>query len=279
MNQNNSALVYNTKTFSWRDGKRWFDGGVELFKHAKNYWYLLCLLVGLLMLLVGQLSDVLMTVVVMFVSPLVTAFVMKLCHLIAAKQTVIVSQIWQLIMSHLSAFLILGALSALLSLLFQQVHIQLLVLAGLPLELTEEMVKQMSGKEVLVRALINIATNLPVALALSFSPALILFNQTAPLTAMKQSVFGVLRAWKSFVVLVLLFMLMFFGVMVLASVIMAVLSTVLGANSHGLIQLIILFFAITVAGIGLCAQYLAFIDIFQIKSAEENQATEVYTEI
>lgn len=279
MNQNNSALIFNTKTFSWRDGKRWFDGGVELFKQAKNYWYLLCLMVGLLMLLVGQLSGVLMAVVVIFVSPLVTAFMMKLCHVIAAKQSVIVSQIWQLIMSHKSAFLILGGLSALLSLIFQQIHIQLLVLAGLPLELTEELVKQMSGKEVLLRALINIATNLPVALALSFSPALILFNQTVPLTAMKQSVFGVLKAWKAFVVLVLLFMLMFFGVMVLASIVMAILSAVLGANSHGLIQMIVLFFALTVAGIGLCAQYHAFIDIFQIKSAEENLDTEIYTEI
>ena len=79
--------------------------------------------------------------------------------------------------------------------------------------------------------------------------------------------------------LTLLFMLVFFGVVLMASFVVAIVMAVMGPGSQILINLIVLFFAITVAGIGLCAQFQAYTEVFQQDADIDTVETEIYTEI
>ena len=280
MNQPLKPPSFSAKTFTWKDGKLWFDSGVTLFKQVKNYWYLLCMMLAVVMMLSANISLAFVGLLMVFVSPLITAFIMNLCHNIKQQAMFTFSSLWTEILSQINLLLLLGVYAILLSLLFQQAHLQLLAVFQLPVELTETMLKNISGKESLLRALLNLVTNLPVAFAMAFAPALILFNHLQPHTAIKFSVLGVLKAWKAFAALALLFTLMFFGVVMLATLIISIIMAVFGPASQVMINVIILFFAITIAGIGLCAQYQAFVEIFNINNEPPaNHGTEIYTEI
>ena len=278
MNDSNHPQLAD-KTFTWRDGRHWFDEGIVLFKQVKNYWYLNCMLLAVLIALVANLSMSLVPVVVIFASPLITAFIMNACHKAANNQVLNFASLWQNIVRHINAFMLLGVISALLSVIFQYLHIQLLQLFNLPIEISEEMVANMTGGEAMLRAVLNIATNLPIALALAFSPALILFKQTKPIEAVKSSVLGVIKSWKAFLTMMLLFMLLFFGVVILASLVVAIVMAVIGPGNQLLINIIVLFFAVTAAGIGLCAQYQAYMEVFQQDNKVDENDSEFYAEI
>lgn len=271
---------FSQKSISWRRGKQWFDQGIQDFKTLKNYWYIVCLVFALLLMLVIQLAPPAMPLVVVFLSPIMTAFMMGLCQQISTNQSIDTGTPLNAIQIKLGDFLVLGIISALLSLLFQQLHLQLLNILGLPVELTEAMVQNMTGKEAFVRAVLNMLTNLPVAMALAFSPALILFKNVKPLGAVKLSFMGVVKGWKGFFVLILLFMLVFMAVVVLASLILTIVMSILGTASGALVNVIVFFFVLTVAGIGICAQYQAYCDKYQQETPdEETDGTEIYTEI
>ena len=280
MSQTPSQLVLSDKTFSWRDGRRWFDAGLNYFKLVKNYWYLACMAVGTLLVLIGQLAAPLMALVVIFASPIITAFMVSCCHQVKQNQPLSFSQLWLPVTNNLAAILLLGVISAVLSLLFNAIHEQVLNLLGLPIELTEAMVRNMSGKESLLRVLLSMLTSLPLALALAFSPALIALNRHPPIAAITLSIQGVVKAWRAFLMLTLLFILVFFGIVVIASVAIAMVQGILGSGGQLLTQLIIMFFVLTAAGIGLCAQYQAYTEIFMAASTQEDDdGTEIYTEI
>jgi|GEM_PF-2416908 len=280
MSQPPSQLALADKTFSWRDGRKWFDAGLNYFKQVKNYWYLACMAVGTLLILIGQLAPPLMALVIIFASPIITAFMVSCCHQVKQNQPLSFNQLWQPVTNNMAAILFLGMVSALLSLLLNAIHEQVLNFLGLPIELTEAMVRDMSGKESLLRALLSLLTSLPLALALAFSPALIALNRYPTLTAITLSIQGVIKAWRSFLMLTLLFILVFFGVVVIASVAIAVVQGVLGSGGQLLTQLIVMFFVLTAAGIGLCAQYQAYTEIFIAASDQEgDDGTEIYTEI
>lgn len=275
-----STPPFSNKLISWRQGKIWFEQGLHDFKALKNQWYLVCLLLVLVISAFSQFAPVATALVVVMISPVVAALMMGLCRCKAEQLPVQFSTVWQKIRSRFNDFFMLGVLSVLLSFLFQQIHTQMLLVLGLPIELTEAMVKNMSGKEALIRTVLNLMTNLPVAMALAFSPALLLFNGSRPLVAIKSSFFAVVRAWKAFVVLVLMFFLLFMAVLIFASLIMTVILSVLGAASHFLVNVIVLFFVFTVAGIGICAQYQAYVDIFeQDQNEQQSETAEIYTEI
>lgn len=278
MNHNNQPQL-SDKIFTWRDGKHWFDVAINLFKQVKNYWYLSCLLLAVLIALISNLAAGLVPVVVIFASPIMTAFVMNACHQAVNKQMLSFASLWQSIINNLSAFMLLGVISAIFSVIAHYLHLQLLQIFNLPAELTEQMVSSMTGREAILRGLLSLLTNLPIALALAFSPALILFKKTQPLAAVKHSMLGVIKSWKAFMTLTLLFMLVFFGVVLLASFVVAVVVTVMGPGSQILINLIVLFFAITVAGMGLCAQFQAYTEVFQQDTDVDAVKTEVYAEI
>jgi hypothetical protein len=278
MNHNNHPQLAD-KIFTWRDGKHWFDVAIGLFKQVKNYWYLSCLLLAVLIALISNLAAGLVPVVVIFASPIITAFVMNACHHAVNKQLLSFASLWQSIINNLNAFMLLGVISALFSVISHYLHIQLLHLFNLPVELTEQMVSSMTGREAVLRGVLNLLTNLPIALALAFSPALILFKRTQPIAAVKHSVLGVIKSWKAFMTLTLLFMLVFFGVVLMASFVVAIVMAVMGPGSQILINLIVLFFAITVAGIGLCAQFQAYTEVFQQDADIDAVETEIYTEI
>lgn len=272
--------TFSDKVFTWKDGKLWFDSGIKLFKQIKNYWYLLCFVLALVMMLSANISITLAGILTVFISPLITAFVMSLCQSINDKTVFTFSSIGSSLLMQLNSFLLLGVYAVLISLLFQQVHIQLLVMFQLPAELTESMMENMSGKESVLRAILNLVTNLPVALAMAFAPALLLFNHSPPHTAIKYSVIGVLKTWKPFVALALLFILMFFAAVMLAVLLISIIMAVLGPASQVMINVIVLLFVVTIAGIGLCAQYQAFIEVFNIQKDDSNiDAAEIYTEI
>lgn len=277
--------LFNAKDFTWRDGKDWFDAGVLLFKQVKNHWYMACLLLVLLLALMSNVSQDLVAILVVFSSPLITAYMMNCCQLAKKQQALSWTGLWQPVFSKLNHFLILGAVTAILSLLFNYIHTQVLVAFDLPVILTEEMVKNLSGKESIFRALLNLMTNIPIALALAFSPALILFNNTLPVSAIKYSALGVIRSWKAFVSLVLLFLLLFFGIVLFASLMMAILQAVLGSVSQFLMTFVVLFFVITAGGIGLGAQYQAYTEIYVNTddtgdgTDKDDHGTEIYTEI
>lgn len=280
MKQQLNDPVLSDKAFTWRDGKLWFDAGVKLFKQVKNHWYILCMVLAVVMVLFANISVTFVGFLMVFVSPFVTAFVMNTCQNVEQQQTFTFVSLWSRIFENIQAFLLLGLYAFLLSLFFQQVHIQLLAMFQLPVELTESMMKNMSGRESLLRALLNLVTNLPVALAMAFAPALILFHSAQPHKAVKFSVLGVLKAWKAFTALALLFILMFFGIVMLATLMISIIMAVLGPASQVMINAIVLFFVITVAGIGLCAQYQAFVEIFNTdREPTDNHGTEIYTEI
>lgn len=278
MNHNNQPQL-SDKIFTWRDGKHWFDVAINLFKQVKNYWYLSCLLLAVLIALISNLAAGLVPVVVIFASPIMTAFVMNACHQAVNKQMLSFASLWQSIINNLSAFMLLGVISAIFSVIAHYLHLQLLQIFNLPAELTEQMVSSMTGREAILRGLLSLLTNLPIALALAFSPALILFKKNQPLAAVKHSMLGVIKSWKAFMTLTLLFMLVFFGVVLLASFVVAVVVTVMGPGSQILINLIVLFFAITVAGMGLCAQFQAYTEVFQQDTDVDAVKTEVYAEI
>lgn len=278
--KDNTLPEFSDKTFSWRDGKRWFDSGINYFKQVKNYWYLNCLWLAVVVTLLSNIALELVSIVVIFASPVITAFIMHACDKAAKNQMTSFVICWQLTMKYFQPLMLLGLLSAVFSVISYYVHIQLLHVFNLPVELTESMASQMSGKEAILRAVLNIVTNLPIAMALAFSPALILFKQSKPLLAIKFSVLAVLKAWRSFVILMLLFIMVFIGIVVLASLIVAVVMAVMGPSSQFLTGAIIMFFVVTVAGIGLCAQYQAFTEIFWDNSDEiESDQVEIYTEI
>ncbi len=271
---------FSNKIINWRQGKQWFDQGVHNFKTLKNYWYIVCLVFALLLMLVTQLAPSALPLLVVFLSPIMTAFMMGLCQQLAAKQPNNTGATLNAIQVKLGDFLVLGIISALLSLLFQQLHLQLLNILGLPVELTEAMIQNMTGKEAFVRAVLNLLANLPVAMALAFSPALMLFKNLKPFAAVKLSFIGVLKGWKGFFVLMLLFMLVLMAVVVLASLVLTIVMAFMGTASGTLVNVIAFFFVLTVAGIGICAQYQAYRDIYQTETLDEGtDGTEIYTEI
>jgi hypothetical protein len=277
---NQPSQQFTNKELSWRHGKQWFDQGVFDFKSLKSYWYFACLVLGLLMMFIGQFTPKLMPFTMIFISPLFTAFMMSLCKSQNAGQAIKVPSVISSIQLKLSDFFILGVISAALGLLAQQIHLQLLHFLGLPVELTEEMVKNMTGKEAFVRSMLNMVTNLPVAMALAFSPALILFNNSKPIKAITNSFLGVIKGWKGFVVIVLLFFLLFMAVVICASLILTLVAAMTGGASNLIVNVIIFFFVLTIAGIGICTQYQAFCDIFHQKTPDEDDdGTEIYTEI
>ncbi len=284
MSSHNNTPTFTTKEFSWKSGKQWFDSGVNLFKVVKRPWYMTCIMLGMLLVLVGNVSAELVTILMVFASPMVTAFMMKCCQQATVTPTLQFGRLWQPVMENFNALFILGVISAGLSLLFNYLHMQILLANGLPVVLTEELVKNMSGKESLFRACLNLLTNLPVVLALAFSPALIIFKQTKPLTAIKFSALGVIRSWRAFVALTLIFLLLFFAIVMAASLMISVVVSIMGAASPVVINVIILFFLVTAGGIGLGAQYQAYADIYmtdvnQDEDPGEDDGTEVYAEI
>ncbi len=278
MNDNGNTQL-SEKVFSWRDGRHWFDVGISLFKQVKNFWYLNCLLLGVLVLLIANIAIGLVAIVVIFASPLITAYMMNACKYAASNEILNFSMLWQQIVKRLNAFMLLGVISALLSVASYYIHIQLLHVFNLPVDLTEDLVAGMTGKEALLRAVLNVITSLPIALALAFSPALVLFQDNHPFQGVKYSVLGVIRSWKAFVTLTLLFLLVFFGVVLLASFVIAIIMAVMGPSSQILVNIVVLFFAVTAAGIGLCAQYQAYTEVFQDKKEEGDHDTEIYAEI
>lgn len=276
MNNNNQ---FSDKIFTWRDGRHWFDVGIGLFKQVKNYWYINCLLLVVLISLASNIALGMVPILVIFASPLITAFMMNACDKVVNNQVITFAVVWQKIVQNLPAFMLLGVISAVFSIISHYLHNQLLELFSLSAQLTEEVLENMTGREAVLRGLLNLATSLPIALALAFSPALILFKKHQPLIAVKYSVLGVIKSWKAFLTLTLLFLLVFFGVVVFASFVVAIVMAIMGPTSQVLINIIILFFAVTVAGIGLCAQYQAYTEVFQPDTEADDGNTEIYTEI
>ncbi len=271
--------VFSEKEFTWRDGKHWFDAGILFFKAVKSYWYLNCLILGGLMVLISSFSITLTTIMMVFASPLVTAIMMKACADASDKKILSYYKLWQQVFNKLNALLLLGLITAVFSVISQYIHIHLLGLFALPVELTEDMMKNMTGKEVILRGILNIMTNLPIALALVFSPALIIFKSHQPIQAIQHSFLGFIKSWKAFLTLMLLFLLMFFGVVLLASFVISLIVTVMGAGSEILVNMVVLFFIVTAAGIGLCAQFQAYREVFQQVEEVNKSGSEIYAEI
>ncbi|MFC3193767.1 BPSS1780 family membrane protein [Marinicella sediminis] len=281
MNQSEQSahpLSINQQTFNWKNGRQWFDQGVMTFKKIKSYWYLACLLLLVMATLVMQFLPVLVFVVMLVFSPLLTAFIMALCQQSKNQQGVNLAAARADVLKVFNQLVVLGVLTALLSVLFQLIHNQLLLLLGLPVEVTEQMVQTMPGKEAFVRVMVALLTNLPVALAMAFAPVLVLYHAQLPWKAMQWSVAGVLSAWRAFLALTVMFILMTFAVIVLASLMISLLMMVMGTASAMVVNLVIMFAMVTLLGVGLCAQYHAYLDIY-IATNEPTDGTEIYTEI
>ncbi len=284
MNPNNNKPPFTHTEFSWKSGKNWFDAGVMYFKQVKMQWYSVCIMLGVLMVLIGNVSPNFVTIMMVFASPMVSAFMMKCCQQANNLAAYNLAKLWQPVIENFNAFIVLGVLTAGLTLLLNYLQEQILLLYDLPLVLTEEMVRNMSGKESLFRACLNLLSNIPVAMALAFSPALIIFKQTKPISAIKFSAMGVVRAWRAFVAMTLIFLLLFFAIVVVASLMISMVAAIMGAASPLVVNVIVLFFVVTAGGIGLGAQYQAYTEIFAADDASTDETggddgTEIYTEI
>ena len=267
------------KSATWKQGKHWFDDGLKLFNEIKNHWFLLCFTLAALLFLLSHISLNLVSFLMLFVSPVFTALVLMICQQFRKSQPISVASAAQQVMTQLNSLLALGVITVLLGLLLQQMNLQILYLMGLPVEVTKSMLENMSNQEVFTRSIVNFLSNLPLALALAFSPALIVFNRHRPLQAVWLSVKATIKAWKAFVVLSLLFILTVFGVLLLSSLVFAVLTTVIGAASQFILSLMVLILIAVIAGLGLCAQYMAYLDIFMPENEEENNDTQTTIEL
>lgn len=272
----NNTPKFSPQRFTWKHGKGWFDAGIKLFKVVKNQWYLACIALGLMLMLIGGNNPQLMSVVMVFVAPVLTAYMMNCCRLAGQVDQLSVAA-WPAVGQKLMPLLVLGVCSGLLSVLLNYVHDQVLLAYHLPVVLTEEMVKDMSGRESLFRALLSLVTQIPVVMVMAFAPALILFQDTWPLKAMQCSARAVLRTWQAFVALTVLFMLLFFAIMMAASLL-----TLTGGIPVMLIYVVVLFLLVSAGGMGLGAQYQAYTEIFlddQESPKGPDDGTEVYAEI
>lgn len=278
MNQQSNIKITQNK-FTWQNGKNWFVKGVDTFKQVKNNWYLSCIILALILALLSNVSIMLVAIVLIFASPMITAFIMNCCYQVKQQNQLNFMQLWQGVFQRINGFIMLGLISAALSLIMQQIFLQLMSVLNLPVELTQEMIENMTGREAFIRAVLNLLTNMPVALALAFSPALILFNNDHPIKAIKFSYLGVAYAWKAFISFVLLVVLLFFGIILMASVITSVFVVVFGGTGQFMLNLLVLFFAFTITGIVLCGQYHAYTEIYESESKEDDEQSEIYAEI
>jgi hypothetical protein len=282
MNSSDPHMPNNkTQTFTWKNGRQWFEQGVMTFKAIKAYWYMATLALMMVAAVLMNLAPVVVSLIMIILSPVLTAFIMVLCQQLNTQQPLSAAVAWSAVTGTMNNLLLLGVLAALLSVVFQLIHNQLILLLGLPLEVTEEMVQQMTGKEAMTRVLVAMLTNLPVALALAFSPILVLLQGQLPWAAMRQSVAAVLTAWRAFLALTVMFILLTFGIIVLASLMISILLMVMGGASALIINLIIMFGMITLLGVGLCAQFHAYLELFTGpgEAGDSADGTEIYTEI
>lgn len=281
MNDTQSDIKLTQKQLTWQNGKQWFVQGVDTFKLVKNNWYLSCILLAIILLLLSNVSIAMVAIAVIFASPMITAFMMNCCQHLNQNKGSRFASLWQDVIKRINGFIMLGLISAVLSIVMQQIYLQLMSALNLPVELTQEMIVNMTGREAFIRALLNLLTNIPVALALAFSPALILFNNDHPVKAIKFSYLGVLHAWKAFVSFVLLVVLLFFGIIIMASVLTSIFVVIFGGTGQFLLNILVLFFAFTITGVILCGQYHAYTEIYEKDpdEGENEEPTEIYAEI
>ncbi|MCB1582754.1 MAG: BPSS1780 family membrane protein [Marinicella sp.] len=271
------APNHSHKPITWKHGKQWLEHGLITFKAVKMFWYFICFVLAILMSSVELLAPSLVPLLVVFTSPFVAALMMAFCQKQQQGSNINPAEIGQMIYSNSSSLMILGLLGVVLSLFFQYLHDQLLIFWGLPTELTQTIIKNMAAKEALIRTILNIFTNLPLAVAFTFSPALILFNQIQPFTAIQSSFSGVMYSWKAFVVLMLLFILVFMVILLFAGFVISTMMMVFGAASNVFIEIMVFFFILTFAGIAMSAQYHAYIDIYGINQQDDNPDEEMFT--
>ncbi len=140
MNSKNNTPLFTNTEFSWKSGKNWFDAGVMYFKQVKMQWYSVCIMLGVLMVLIGNVSPELVTIMMVFASPMVSAFMMNCCQQASNLSSHSLAMLWKPVIENFNAFIILGVLTALLSLLLNYLQEQILLIYDLPVVMTEEMV-------------------------------------------------------------------------------------------------------------------------------------------
>ena len=157
-------------------------------------------------------------------------------------------------MSRFNLLLLLGVLAVILNYAMHAVQLMLLESFQLP-PLTEETAAQINLSEALLRLFINLATGLPVAILMAFSPALVMFNQDTPIQAMIRSVKTVMFAWQAILSLTLWLMLLAMAAAFIVSLLVGLLA---GAFGIGVVNVFMLLFMGVMMGVVFSANYVSY---------------------
>ena len=252
---------------SWSSGKQWLNQGIKLFQQMQKHWYATLLVVGITVMLVSLLSAQLALMALMLSMPIMTAWYYLLCRQwqnssnVERQSAQIWSQCWSLLMSRFNLLLLLGVLAVILNYAMHAVQLMLLESFQLP-PLTEETAAQINFSEALLRLIINLATGLPVAILMAFSPALVMFNQDTPIQAMIRSVKTVMFAWQAILSLTLWLMLLAMAAAFIVSLLVGLLA---GAFGIGVVNVFMLLFMGVMMGVVFSANYVSYDALYPLK--------------
>jgi len=277
------------QAITWSLGKQWLRQGITLFQQMQKHWYATLLLIGLGVMLLSILSAQVALMALMLAMPLMTAWYYLLCRhsQVSADKEKLSGQLWShcwsLLITRFNLLLMLGVLAVILNYAMHAVQLMLLDSLQLPL-LTEETAAQITLSDAFLRVLVNVATGLPVALLMAFSPALVVFNGDSPVQAMIRSVKTVFFAWQPILGLSLWLMLL---AMVAAFILSMVMSLLANAFGLGVANVLMLLFMGVMLGVVFSANYITYDALYPIKgdyndhddSDSDQQQESIYKEI
>lgn len=276
------------QALEWSLGRRWLQQSIALFQVMQKQWYGTVMLAGFGLLILSMVSAQFALLLLMLCMPLITAWFYIHCRhrqlyfsqgqWLTRHSALAWPLAWQQLKSRFNALLTLGLVAVIINYGMYYVQTGLMNLWQLA-PLTEELAQQLTLQEAFLRMFINVLTGLPLALLMAFSPALIMFNNNSPFSAMILSVKAVITAWKPLLSLFIWVFLLLMAVSFVVGVVNALLASIFGAGVTGVIMLL---FVMIMMGFVFSTNYISYMSLFPDESDNESSDDEsqpIYAEI
>lgn len=276
------------QALEWSLGRRWLQQSIALFQVMQKQWYGTVMLAGFGLLILSMVSAQFALLLLMLCMPLITAWFYIHCRhrqlyfsqgqWLTRHSALAWPLAWQQLKSRFNALLTLGLVAVIINYGMYYVQTGLMNLWQLA-PLTEELAQQLTLQEAFLRMFINVLTGLPLALLMAFSPALIMFNNNSPFSAMILSVKSVITAWKPLLSLFIWVFLLLMAVSFVVGVVNALLASIFGAGVTGVIMLL---FVMIMMGFVFSTNYISYMSLFPDESDNESSDDEsqpIYAEI
>jgi len=276
------------QALEWSLGRRWLQQSIALFQVMQKQWYGTVMLAGFGLLILSMVSAQFALLLLMLCMPLITAWFYIHCRhrqlyfsqgqWLTRHSALAWPLAWQQLKSRFNALLTLGLVAVIINYGMYYVQTGLMNLWQLA-PLTEELAQQLTLQEAFLRMFINVLTRLPLALLMAFSPALIMFNNNSPFSAMILSVKSVITAWKPLLSLFIWVFLLLMAVSFVVGVVNALLASIFGAGVTGVIMLL---FVMIMMGFVFSTNYISYMSLFPDESDNESSDDEsqpIYAEI